>query len=220
MYVLLYIHPSLLSGLPFVCISRTGMIQRIEIYFQGLLIFVRLYCNRTHLSHSVLHFIFGLPPNFCLSLLSAASAVMGHDLWLVITSCCVHTHTHTYQLAYLLTYLLPSLLSPLCRFIVYSGTGFCWLPYLHRHPTLLLCLLRNNITWTQLMRLRSGPVTHPLLLSSSGILLKWNPLLKPTSTGLGYSWLRCGIIFNCIPWWWLGLWCRGDVGSTLKKAAH
>lgn len=34
------------------------------------------------------------------------------------------------------------------------------------------CLPRDNITWTQVMRLRSGPVTHPLLLSSSGMLLK------------------------------------------------
>jgi hypothetical protein len=41
------------------------------------------------------------PEGFCLSLLSAASAVMGHDLWLVITSCCVHTHTHTNSHIYL-----------------------------------------------------------------------------------------------------------------------
>jgi hypothetical protein len=111
---------------------------------------------------------------YCLSLLSAASAVMGHDLWLVITRCCVHTHTHTHtqQLTDLLTYLPPSLLSPLGRFVVHSGIGFCWLPYLHRHPTPLLCLLRDNITWTHLMRQRSGLFTHPLFLASSGILLK------------------------------------------------
>ena len=67
-----------------------------------------------------------------------------------------HTHTHIHQLTYLLTYLLPSLLSPLCRFVVYSGIGFCWPPYLHRHPTLLLCLLRDNITRTT-VRARHPP---------------------------------------------------------------
>jgi len=106
-----------------------------------------------------------VPQGYHLWLLPAASAVMGHDLWLVITRCCVHAH----QLTYLLTYLLPSLLSPVGRFVVYSGIAFCWLPYLHRHPTLLFCLLRDNIIWTQLMRLWSGLFIHLLLLSSLDI---------------------------------------------------
>jgi hypothetical protein len=125
---------------------------------------------------------------YCSSLLSAASAVMGYDLWLVMIRCCVHTHL----LTYLLIYLLPSLLSPIGRFVVNSGIGFCWLPFLHGHPRPLRCLLRDNITMTKLMRLRSGPVTNPLLLSSSGILLKLNPLPIPKATRIGYSWLRLG----------------------------
>jgi hypothetical protein len=79
MYVLLCVHPFLLSGFPFVCISRTAMIQGIEIQFQGLFMFVHLYRNRAHLSHSVLHFIFGRPPR--LPPVAAISGQRGRETW-------------------------------------------------------------------------------------------------------------------------------------------
>ena len=61
------------------------------------------------------------PQGYCLSLLSAASAVVGHDLWLVITSYCVHTHTHTHINSHIYLHIFYH---HYCRHFV--GSSYIW----------------------------------------------------------------------------------------------
>jgi len=107
-----------------------------------------------------------------------------------------HTRTHTYTNSHIYLHIFCHLY---CRHFVGSsyirGLGSAG------HPTSTGTLPSSFVfLGIILLGLRSGHVTHPLLLSSSGILLKCNPLSKSTATQIGYRWISGGILFNCIPW--------------------